>query len=62
MYIYILYIYYIYIYNIYQLIVLHSCDYLQKTTIKINLATDQGKQPKLNVTLMKLGVAVQSWL
>ena len=25
---------------------LHSCDYLQKTSIKINLATEEGKQPK----------------
>ena len=38
----------------YQLIPLHSCDYLQKTSIKINMATDEGKQPKWNVTLNKL--------
>ena len=37
----------------YQLIPLHSCDYLQKTSIKINVATDEGKQPKWNVTLNK---------
>ena len=40
-------------YHMYQLISLHSCDYLQKTSIKINVATDEGKQPKWNVTLNK---------
>ena len=30
----------------YQLILLHSCDYLQKTSIKINVVTDEGKEPK----------------
>ena len=30
----------------YQLIPLHSCDYLQKTSIKINAGTDKGKEPK----------------
>ena len=38
-------------YHMYQLILLHSCDYLQKTSIKIKVATDEGKQPKWNVTL-----------
>ena len=33
-------------YCMYQLILLHSHDYLQKTLIKINVATDEGKQPK----------------
>ena len=37
----------------YQLIPLYSCDYLQKTSIKINMGTDKGKQPKWNVTLNK---------
>ena len=41
---------YIYIYggeyDMYQLIPLHLCDYLQKTSIRINVATDEGKQPK----------------
>ena len=54
---YYIYIYvYIYIYMyicMYQLILLHSCDYLQKTSIKINVATDKGKQPKWNMTLNK---------
>ena len=40
-------------YHMYQLIPLRSCDYLQKTSIKINVATDEDKQPKLNVTLNK---------
>ena len=31
---------YIYIHNI------NSCDYLQKTSIKVNVATDKGKQRK----------------
>ena len=43
-----IYIYiYIYTHNI------HSCDYLQKTLIKVNVVTDEGKQPKWNVTLNK---------
>ena len=33
----------------YQLIPLHSCDYLQKSSIKIKVATDEGKLPKWNV-------------
>ena len=40
-------------YHMYQLIPLHSCDYLQNTSIKINVATDEGKQPKWIVTLNK---------
>ena len=28
-------------YHMYQLIPLHSCDYLQKTSIKINVTTDR---------------------
>ena len=40
-------------YHIYQLISLHSCDYLQKTSIKTNVAIDEGKQVKWNVTLNK---------
>ena len=35
----------IYIY-IYIYIPLHSCDYLQKTLIRINVATDEGKKRK----------------
>ena len=26
----------------YQIIPLHSCDYLKKVSIKINMATDEG--------------------
>ena len=29
-------------YHMYQLIPLHSCDYLNKTSIKTNVATDEG--------------------
>ena len=36
---------YIYIY-IYIYIPLHSCDYLQKTLIRINVVTDEGKKRK----------------
>ena len=48
----------------YQLIPLHSCDYLWKSSIKINMGTEEGKQPKWNVTLNKdeVGVAVESSL
>ena len=37
--------------NIHELIPLDSYVYLHKTSIKINVATDEGKQPKSNVTL-----------
>ena len=30
-------------YHMYQLITLHSCDYLKKLSMKINVATDEGK-------------------
>ena len=42
-------------YHMYQFILLHSCDYQQKTSIKLNVATDESKQPKWNVTLNKRG-------
>ena len=29
-------------YHIYQLILLHSCDYLNKNSMKTNVATDEG--------------------
>ena len=35
----------------YQFILLHSCDYLQKTSIKINVTTGKCKQLKWNVAL-----------
>ena len=38
-------------YHMYQLILLHSCDYLWKTSIKIKVTPDEGKHPKQNVTL-----------
>ena len=31
-------------YHMYQFILLHSCDYLQKISIKINVATDKGNR------------------
>ena len=31
-------------YHMYQFIMLHSCDYLQKISIKINVATDKGNR------------------
>ena len=37
----------------YQVIPPDSCDYLQKTLTKINVATDKSKQLKQNVTLNK---------
>ena len=40
-------------YHMYQLIPLRSCHYLKKISIKINVATDEGKQPKWNMTLNK---------
>ena len=39
--------------NMCQLIPLHSCDYLLKTSIKIGVVTDEGKKPKWNVALNK---------
>ena len=42
---------YMYIY-----IPLHSCDYLKKISIKINVATDVGNGRN------EIGIAVQSWL
>ena len=40
-------------YHMYEPIPLHSRGYLHKTSIKINVATDEGKQLKRNVTLNK---------
>ena len=37
---------YIYIYHLYvSFIPLHSCDYLKKTSVEINVATDEGDSP-----------------
>ena len=43
---------------------LHSRDYLQKISIKINVATDEGNSPNENWhwTNDEIGVAVQSLL
>ena len=51
-------------YHMYQLILLHSCDYLQKISIKINVATDKGNSQNemSHWTNDEIGVAVQSWL
>ena len=45
-------------------ITLHSCDYLKKISIKINVATDEGKAEMKSDTEQndEIGVAVQSWL
>ena len=40
-------------YQMYQLIALQSCDYLRKNSVRINVASDECKQQKLNVTLNK---------
>ena len=40
-------------YHMYQIIPLHSFDYVEKTSITLNVATDQGKEPKWHVTLNK---------
>ena len=43
---------------------LHSCDYIQKISIKINVATDEGNSRNEigHSTNDKIGVAVQRWL
>ena len=48
----------------YQIIPLHSRDYLKKTSIKINMATDEGNSRNEieHWTNNEIGVAVQSWL
>ena len=48
----------------YQFIPLHACDYLKKTSIKINVAAD-GDNCRNEIWLWandEIGVAVQSWL
>ena len=51
-------------YHMYQLIPLHSCDYLNKISIKTNVATDEGNSWNEMWYWAKdeIGVAVQSWL
>ena len=48
----------------YQLIPLHSCDYLNKISIKTNVATDEGnsRNEMWHWINDEIGVAVQSWL
>ena len=48
----------------YQFIPLHSCDYLKKILIKINMVIDQGNSQNemWHWTNNEIGVAVQSWL
>ena len=38
-----LWLYDLYIHHMYQFIQLHSCDYLKKISIKINLVTEKSK-------------------
>ena len=47
----------------YKVIPLHSCDYLEKISIKLNLATDKGNSRNEigHRTNDEIGVAVQSW-
>ena len=48
----------------YQFIPLHSCDYLKKILIKINVVIDQGNSQNemWHWTYNEIGVAVQSLL
>ena len=48
----------------YQLILLHSCDYLNKISIKTNVVTDEGNNwnEMWDLTKDEIWVAVQSWL
>ena len=48
----------------YQFIPQHSCDYLKKISIKINLETDEGKSRNeiWHWTQDKIRAAAQSWL
>ena len=47
----------------YQFIPLHSCDYLYKTSIKINVVTDKGNDQNeiRHWQSDETGVAAQSW-
>ena len=45
----------------YQVIPLHSCDYLNRLSIKINMATDEDKMKSDPEQIDEIGVAVQSW-
>ena len=49
---------------IYSYILLQSCDYLKKISIKLNVATDEGnsRNETWHWTNDEIGLAVQSWL
>ena len=51
-------------YHMYQLIPLHSCDYLNKISIKINVVTDEGNSQNemWHWTNDEVGAAIQNWL
>ena len=49
-------------YHMYQLIPLHSCDYLNKNSMKINVTTDESNSRNEMWHWNEIGVAVQSWL
>ena len=51
-------------YHICQFILLHSCDYLKKISIKINVATDEDNTQNeiWHWANDEIGVAVQRWL
>ena len=50
-------------YYMYKVIPLHSCDYLEKISIKLNVATDKGNSRNEigHRTNDEIGVAIQSW-
>ena len=45
-------------------VTLHSCDYLNKNSMKTNVVTDEGnsRNEMWHWTNDEIGVAVQSWL
>ena len=47
-------------YHMYQFILLHSCDYIKKILIKINVVTDDSWNEIWYWTIDKIGVAIQS--
>ena len=47
-------------YHMYQFILLHSCDYIKKISIKINVVTDDSWNEIWHWTIDKIGVAIQS--
>ena len=47
-------------YHMYQFILLHSCDYIKKISIKINVVTHDSWNEIWHWTIDKIGVAIQS--